>query len=54
LPRPIDTGSLRQFVTAIFYVGKGKRARPFDHLTDALRHLTPSDVPVWIVHLWGL
>lgn len=33
------TGRLRTFVRAIFYVGKGSRARPDSHLWEALGHL---------------
>lgn len=33
------TSRLRTFVRAIFYVGKGSRARPDSHLWEALRHL---------------
>ncbi|VDN23780.1 unnamed protein product [Gongylonema pulchrum] len=28
---------MRQFVDSIFYIGKGKRSRPLQHLVDAVR-----------------
>lgn len=31
-----DLGSWRQFISAIFYVGKGKRSRPYAHLYQAV------------------
>lgn len=35
----IDTGNctMREFVNAIFYVGKGRRGRPLQHLIDAAK-----------------
>lgn len=28
---------MQQFVDSIFYIGKGKRSRPFQHFVDAVR-----------------
>lgn len=35
------------FVRAIFYVGKGKRARPYSHLYEALAHYRGGKKQVW-------
>lgn len=35
----------RTFISGIFYVGKGKRSRPYRHLYDALQHWTVPDTP---------
>ncbi|XP_078525265.1 ankyrin repeat and LEM domain-containing protein 1 isoform X2 [Lissotriton helveticus] len=32
----------RTFVSAVFYVGKGKRSRPYSHLYEALKHYKTS------------
>ncbi|MCP9259957.1 Ankyrin repeat and LEM domain-containing protein 1 [Dirofilaria immitis] len=34
---PSNICTMQQFVDAIFYIGKGKRSRPFQHLVDAVR-----------------
>ena len=52
---PDDAGSctFRQFVAAVFYVGKGKRSRPLQHLVDASKSRAASDkqsVEVKTVH----
>ncbi|XP_078280008.1 uncharacterized protein LOC144607202 [Rhinoraja longicauda] len=48
----------RTFVRAIFYVGKGKRARPYCHLYEALTHFKRGSRKVnarlqHIVEIWG-
>lgn len=30
--------TFQNFIGAIFYIGKGKRARPYSHLFEALNH----------------
>ncbi|KAI6226402.1 Ankyrin repeat and LEM domain-containing protein 1 [Aphelenchoides fujianensis] len=50
--------SFREFVDAIFYVGKGKRARPLQHFHDALKHKAvpkgePSRKIERILGLWA-
>lgn len=35
--------TMRQFISAIFYVGKGKRSRPLQHLIHAYRCRSVSD-----------
>ncbi|XP_049644345.1 ankyrin repeat and LEM domain-containing protein 1 [Suncus etruscus] len=52
------TGRLRTFVRAIFYVGKGSRARPDSHLWEALGHLgrpgrQPSPKVQRILDIWA-
>jgi len=34
----VERCSFRQFVRSVFYVGKGNRSRPLQHLVDAYRH----------------
>ncbi|EJW70520.1 hypothetical protein WUBG_18571, partial [Wuchereria bancrofti] len=34
---PSNSCTMQQFVDSIFYIGKGKRSRPFQHLVDAVR-----------------
>ncbi|KAL3997387.1 Ankyrin repeats (many copies) family protein [Acanthocheilonema viteae] len=34
---PSNSCTMQQFVNSIFYIGKGKRSRPFQHLVDAVR-----------------
>uniref|UniRef100_A0A183EPP6 GIY-YIG domain-containing protein n=1 Tax=Gongylonema pulchrum TaxID=637853 RepID=A0A183EPP6_9BILA len=34
---PSGDCTMRQFVDSIFYIGKGKRSRPLQHLVDAVR-----------------
>lgn len=34
LPNP----SFRDFIKAVFYVGKGKRSRPLHHFADTVKH----------------
>ncbi|VIO95428.1 conserved hypothetical protein [Brugia malayi] len=34
---PTNNCTMQQFVDSIFYIGKGKRSRPFQHLIDAVR-----------------
>uniref|UniRef100_A0A915PMF7 LEM domain-containing protein n=1 Tax=Setaria digitata TaxID=48799 RepID=A0A915PMF7_9BILA len=34
---PSNKCTMQQFVDSIFYIGKGKRSRPFHHLIDAVR-----------------
>ncbi|XP_032902675.1 ankyrin repeat and LEM domain-containing protein 1 isoform X1 [Amblyraja radiata] len=48
----------RTFVSAIFYVGKGKRARPYCHLYEALTHFKHDSRKMnsrlqHIVEIWG-
>ena len=39
-----DLDVLQCFISAIFYVGKGKRARPYCHLYEAIKHMQkPKD-----------
>ena len=39
-----DQDVLRTFVSAIFYIGKGKRARPYCHLYEAIKQQqNPAD-----------
>lgn len=43
IPDDISSCTFRQFVAAVFYVGKGKRSRPLQHLVDASKSRTTSD-----------
>ena len=39
-----DLDVFNTFISAIFYVGKGKRARPYSHLHEAIKHMQkPTD-----------
>ncbi|VDP19090.1 unnamed protein product, partial [Onchocerca flexuosa] len=57
---PSNTCTMQQFVDSIFYIGKGKRSRPFQHLVDAVRAkdfgnnvLSKSKKLQRIVDLWN-
>ncbi|VDN05024.1 unnamed protein product [Thelazia callipaeda] len=56
---PYNSCTMKQFVDSIFYIGKGKRSRPFQHLVDAVRAKGFGDSVIMksnklqkIVNLW--
>ncbi|XP_054756635.2 uncharacterized protein LOC129262534 [Lytechinus pictus] len=58
-PKLTQLETFRTFVSAIFYVGKGKRSRPYAHFEEALDHLKkkmtkkPGSKVLHILDVWS-
>ncbi|KAI8489199.1 hypothetical protein Bbelb_329380 [Branchiostoma belcheri] len=53
-----DTEIFKVFISAIFYIGKGKRARPYAHFGEAIQQMekpkhNPSDKVKHILDIWA-
>ncbi|XP_035666475.1 uncharacterized protein LOC118409514 [Branchiostoma floridae] len=53
-----DTEIFKTFVSSIFYIGKGKRARPYAHFGEAIQQMekpkhNPSDKVKHILDIWA-